>query len=69
MGNNMEQQELSDIVGRSIKWSNHLKNCLAVSNKSKHRLPYDLAIPHQDIYPKEMSAHVHQKTYTRGAPG
>lgn len=37
-----------------------LKNSLAISNKAKHTLSHDLAIPPLGIYPREMCALAHK---------
>lgn len=49
----MEKLEFSDIPGGSINGLTTLENCLAVSNKFKYRLPYDLAILLLDIHSEQ----------------
>lgn len=57
------------------KWNSHamltgmkegttLENNLVVSQNVKCTLPYDLAIPHQGIYGREMEAYIYTKTCT-----
>ena len=41
-----------------------LEGSLAVSNKTKHILPYDPGIALFSIYPDEMKTYVHTKTFT-----
>ena len=57
----MQELELSCVVGGNLKWYYSGRVWQFLNHSSKH-LPFNLASPLLDIYPREMEAYVHRQT-------
>lgn len=56
MGEDVEELEPSGIAGGAANSAAAVRNSLAVPQKVKPELPYDMAIPIPGMYPKELRA-------------
>lgn len=57
MAMNVDQVELSSVVGRSIRLYSHAENSSAISCKAVHTLSFEPAIQFLGIYPREMTSY------------